>query len=196
MEAILASQSVDLDVLSPSLKYGLDATGSWCLGKREATCWALGSSYSPAGVKMISVPFGSTTEWLVPESVLFSANFENLDGTNAAWPATPDPACLIERMDLRLGGQLIESVDLYGRTNELFTRLTMSPPKKLNMAQMGFGTQVPSAEPDWSAAQNHDAARESTGSAVVRIVESAQVDPFVCVVRPRFGREFLLGASE
>ena len=30
--------------------------------------------------------------------------------------------------------------------------------KKLNMADLGFGTQVPTAEPDWSAAQNHDAA--------------------------------------
>ena len=26
------------------------------------------------------------------------------------------------------------------------------------MAQIGFGTQIPSVEPDWSAAQNHDAA--------------------------------------
>ncbi len=70
MEAILASQAVDTDVLSPSLSYGLDKTGSWCLGRREATVYALGSSYSPSGVKMVSVPFGSTTEWLVPESVV------------------------------------------------------------------------------------------------------------------------------
>ena len=34
----------------------------------------------------------------------------------------------------------------------------MNPTKKLNLAQIGFGTQLPAAEPDWSAAQNHDAA--------------------------------------
>ena len=97
LEAVLASQSVDTDVLSPSLAYGLDKTGSWCLGRREATVFALGSSYSPAGVKMISIPFGSTTEWLVPESVVFNANFQNTDGTNACFPATPDAiVCLRE----------------------------------------------------------------------------------------------------
>ena len=158
MEAILASTAVDTDVLSPSLKYGLDPSGSWCLAKREATVFALGSSYSPDGVKMIQIPFGSTTEWMVPETVIFSAEFENLDTVNAAWPATPDPACLFERMDIRMGGQLVESVTEVGRVNELFTRLTMAPQKKVNLAQMGFGTQVPSTEPDWSSAQNHDAA--------------------------------------
>ena len=30
--------------------------------------------------------------------------------------------------------------------------------KKINMAQIGFGTQIALNEPDWSAAQNHDAA--------------------------------------
>jgi hypothetical protein len=33
----------------------------------------------------------------------------------------------------------------------------MSPEKKVNLAQLGFGTQIPSAEPDWFAAQNHEA---------------------------------------
>ena len=155
MEAILSSQSVDTDVLSPSLKYGLPASGSWCLGKREATVYALGSSYSPSGVKMISIPFGSTTEWLVPESVVFSANFNPVGGT--CFPASPDANCLFERIDIRLGGQLVESVTEANRVNELFTRLTMSPQKKVNLAQMGFGTQVPTTEPDWSSAQNHEA---------------------------------------
>ncbi len=72
MEAILASQAVDTDVLPPNLKYGLDPTGSFVLGRREATAWGLGSSYSPAGVKMIQVPFGSTTEWLVNQRCLAS----------------------------------------------------------------------------------------------------------------------------
>ena len=155
MEAILSSQSVDTDVLSQSLKYGLPASGSWCLGKREATVYALGSSYSPSGVKMIIIPFGSTTEWLVPESVVFSANFNPVGGT--CFPASPDANVLFERIDLRLGGQLIESVTEANRVNELFTRLTMSPQKKVNLAQMGFGTQVPTTEPDWSSAQNHEA---------------------------------------
>ena len=157
MEAILSSQSVDTDVLPPSLSFNLDPTGSFVLGKREATVFALGSSYSPNGVKMIQVPFGSTTEWLIPESILFSAEFENLDA-HPAFPATPDANCLFERIDIRMGGNLIESITESNRCNELFTRLTMSPTKKLNMAQIGFGSQIPTVEPDWSAAQNHEAA--------------------------------------
>ena len=101
---------------------------------------------------MIQIPIGSTTEWLVPESLVFSANFAAPAGGNGGFPATPDANCLIERYDLRLSGQLIESVTEAARCNELFTRLTMSPQKKLNLAQMGFGTQIPAAEPDWSAA--------------------------------------------
>ncbi len=52
---------------------------------------------------------------------------------------------------------MIESISESATVNELFTRLTMSPEKKLNLAQLGFGTQIPSTEPDWSAAQNHEA---------------------------------------
>ena len=164
MEAILSSQSVDTDVLPPNLKYGLDPSGSFVLAKREATVFALGSSYSPNGVKMVSVAIGSSNEWLVPESVYFSADFENLDSTNAAFAATPDANCLFERISIRMGGQLIEDITESARCNELFTRLTMSPQKKLNMAQMGFGTKVPTSAEDWSAANNHEAGTVDAGA--------------------------------
>ncbi len=156
-EAILSATAVDTDVLSPSISYGLNPSGSWYLGKREATVYALGSSYSPSSVKMISVTFGSSTEWLVPESIVFSGIFENLDATNAAWLATPDANCLFERIDLRLGGQLIESVTESARCNELFTRLALCPQKKLNQPQIGFGTAINTTSPEWDAAQMHTA---------------------------------------
>jgi len=154
-EAILSATAVDTDVLSPALSYGLNPSGSWCLTKREATVFALGSSYSPTSVKMISIPFGSSNEWLVPESVVFTAIFENTHGSLEAWPATPDANCLFERIDVRLAGQLIESVSESNRVNELFTRLTMSSDKKRQAAQMGFGTAVTNVAPEWDAAQKH-----------------------------------------
>jgi hypothetical protein len=106
---------------------------------------------------MITIRFGSTTEWLVPESVLLSANFQNLDNVNMAFPATPDANCLFERVDIRLSGNLIESITESKRINEMFTRLTMSPIKKVNLAQIGFGTHTSSAESQWFAAQDHEA---------------------------------------
>ena len=77
MESILNGGSADTDILPPNLKFGLDPSGSFVLAKNARTVFGLGSSYSPAGVKMIQIPFGSTTEWLVPESVVFSALVTN-----------------------------------------------------------------------------------------------------------------------
>ena len=119
MEAILASGSADTDVLPPNLKYGMDPTGSFVLSKNERTVFALGSSYSPAGVKMIQIPFGSTQEWLVPESVVFSALVTNEHASRGLWSASPDVNCLFERIDIRLGGNLIESVTESARCNEV-----------------------------------------------------------------------------
>ncbi len=81
--------------------------------------------------------------------------FENTDDNLDAWPATPDANCLFERIDVRLGGNLIEPVTESARCNELFTRLTMSPQKKLNYAQMRFGTAVSATSPEWDSAQLH-----------------------------------------
>ena len=167
MEAVLSSESVNTDVLPGNLSYGLDPTGSWCTHKRDATVYALGNLYSPSGVQMISIPFGSSSEWLVPESVVFSALFTNKEAKPCI-PADPDPNRLFERMDIRMGGQLVESVTELARCNTLFTRLTMSAAKKLQIAQMGFGTAVPtaSAVPYFDSAQNHKAETVASGDSV------------------------------
>ena len=158
MEAVLSSESVNTDVLPPSLAYGLDPSGSFVTHKREATVYALGNSYAPNGVKMITVPFGSSNEWLVPDSVIFSATLINKE-SKVLQAVTADANCLFERLDVRCGGVLIESITDFSRCNTLFTRLTMSTQKKLNLAQLGFGTQVSSTPPEWDAAQNHVAAQ-------------------------------------
>ncbi len=115
---------------------------------------------------MISIPLGSSSEWLVPESVYFSALYTNKEAKPCV-PADPDPNVLFERMDVRMGGQLVESLTEFSRCNTLFTRLTMSAAKKLQVAQMGFGTAVPatSAVPYFDSAQNHKAEPVAAGAA-------------------------------
>ena len=125
----MSSESVNTDVLPGNLSYGLDPTGSWCTAKREASLYALGNLYSPNGVQMISIPFGSSSEWLIPASIYFSALFTNKEAKPLV-PADPDPSVLFERLDVRMGGQLVESITEYARCNTLFTRLTMSAAKK------------------------------------------------------------------
>ena len=106
---------------------------------------------------MISFNFGSSNEWMVPESVYFSAEIENTSTTHDLWPLTPNAGCLFERMEVRLGGQLIEQVTEYNRVNELFTRITMDPMKKLNQAFYGFRTENPltNATQNYFASGNH-----------------------------------------
>ena len=118
MEAVLSSESVNTDILPSSLSYGLDPSGSFVTAKRDATCYALGNSYAPNGVKMITVPFGSSHEWLVPDSVIFSANLINKE-SKPLQAVTPDANCLFERLDIRISGVLIESIKEYARINTL-----------------------------------------------------------------------------
>lgn len=125
--------------------------------KRDATVYALGNSYAPDGVKMITIPLGSSHEWLIPESLLLSASIMNKEA-KPLLAVRPDANCLFERMDIRCGGVLVESVTDYARCNTLFTRLTMSPTERLNLEQLGFGTQISSTDPQWDAAANHLAA--------------------------------------
>lgn len=68
---------INTDVVHGNQSYGLDPSRSFVTAKREAIVFALGNLYSPAGVRMISVPVGSTSEWLVPENVIFSAECTN-----------------------------------------------------------------------------------------------------------------------
>ena len=117
---------------------------------------------------MLSFTFGSTSEHLVPESIMFSALFKAPGAIGAAnsdcFPATPDANCLFEKIDVLVGGRTIESVTESARVNELLTRLTMSPQKKENLSHYGFATQIPANEPDWSASANHDAGTIAAGT--------------------------------
>jgi hypothetical protein len=54
MEAVLSSEAVNTDVLPNNLQFSLDPTGSFVTGKRDATVYALGNSYAPNGVKIMS----------------------------------------------------------------------------------------------------------------------------------------------
>lgn len=157
MEAVLSSENISTDVLPSGLAYGLDKSGSMVTHRRSASLFALGNIYSPEGVKMIQINIGSPNEWLVPDSVYFSANIHNLEAAKKLYPASPDPGVLFERVDIFLGGQKIESITEYARCNELFTRLTKSPQKKEMDAHLGFGVEVSSTPPEWDSAQNHTA---------------------------------------
>ena len=127
------------------LKYGLDPQGSYVTQRRQSTTFSNVNSASPAGVKTITINVGSSSEWLDPSTVLLSFLITNGDGTNALWPATVGAHCLFDRLQVRLGSTLIEDIQEFGKLTEIMQKLSMSPQKKMEEGQLGFGTTAASA---------------------------------------------------
>ena len=157
MEALLSSGGPELDVLVGPLRFGLDEMGSYVQQRRNATTFSNVNSASPAGVKTITINCGSSSELLDPSTVLLSFLITNTDGTNALWPTTPSVAYVFDRLQIRLGSTLVEDIQDYGKLAHIMTNLSMSPQKKMDMAQLGFGTQAASANGSYLVADQHDA---------------------------------------
>ncbi len=157
MEALLSSGGPQTDVLVGPLKYGLDPQGSYVQSRRSSTCFSNVNSASPSGVKTITINLGSSSEWLDGSTVLLSMLITNGDNNLSLWPATPEASCLFDRLQVRLGSTLVEDIQEYGKLSHIMTKLSMSPQKKLDHAQLGFGTQVPASNPNYYLADQHDA---------------------------------------
>ena len=114
--------------------------------RRQATTFSNVNSASPSGVKTITISVGSSSEWLDPSTVLLIFLITNTDGTNALWPAAPEASVLFDRLQIRLGSTLVEDIQDYGKLAHIMTKLSMSPQKKMDAAQLGFGTQAASVD--------------------------------------------------
>lgn len=157
MEALLSSGGPSTDVLVGPLKYGLDPQGSYVTHRRQSTTFSNVNSASPSGVKTITINVGSASEWLSPETALLSFLITNTDGTNALFPATVGAHCLFDRLQIRLGSTLVEDIQDYGKLCEIMQKMSMSPQKKMDQGQLGFGTQAASATGSYFLADQHDA---------------------------------------
>ena len=198
MEAIISSHAENTDVLPDSIRFKLDETASFVLARRESVAYALGCSYSPDGVKVIQISYGSTTEWLDPSSVVFSALFTNT-GTAPAYPSTPDANCIFSRIEVKLGSTSVEVLEDSHRMNQLFTLLTMSPAKRDNLAMLGFGAQPG----DISIAANHKAVHIPAGATkrifwkvnLSGLLNNPKLDTVICPVWHGTTVDFHAGSS-
>ena len=142
MEALLASGGPELDVLVGQLSYGLDKTGSYISANRASTTFSNVNSASPDGVKLTTLNIGSANEWLDPSSVLLSFLVSETGTENKQlWPASPDPAILFSRLQIFLGSTQVEDIQDYNKLNDIMTKVSMSPSKKLDHFQLGFGVE-------------------------------------------------------
>ena len=159
MEALLSSGGPQTDVLVGPLKYGLDPQGSYIQQRRQATTFSnVNSAEAGGGVRTITINVGSSSEWIDPSTILLSFLITNRSTTLDLFPATPNPAVLFNRLQLRMGSTLIEDIEQYGKLSNIMTKLSMSPGKMMDMNQLGFGTENVATNPNpfWQVNMTHD----------------------------------------
>ena len=165
MEALLSSGSPETDVLVGNLKYGLDPQGSYITQRRQATGFSNVNSASATGVKTITFNIGSASEWLDPASFLVSFNIQNTHGSNDLFPASPDVSCLFSRLQIRMGATLVEDIQEFGKLTIAMEEHSMGPQKKLDYAQLGFGTiDPPTSDVSHFGPDQHEAPTIAAGA--------------------------------
>ena len=58
----------------------------------------------------------SGTSFIDPESIKIAFRVRDTDATNPLAPATPNPACFIQRIQVFANGQRCDDINYYGRT--------------------------------------------------------------------------------
>ena len=162
MEALLSSGGPQTDVLVGPLKYGLGGDiypqGSYIQQRRQATTFSnVNSAEAGGGVRTITINIGSSSEWIDPSTILLSFLITNRDTGLDLFPATPNPAVLFSRLQIRMGSTLIEDIEQYGKLCNIMTKFSMSPGKMMDMNQLGFGTEHPATNPNHFLAGQHEA---------------------------------------
>ena len=74
------------------------------------------SSFSPTTSRVCRIPLTSGTSFIDPESIKIAFRVRNTDGTKLLAPATPNPACFVQRVQVFANGQRCDDINYYGRT--------------------------------------------------------------------------------
>ena len=66
--------------------------------------------------RVCRIPLTSGTSFIDPESIKIAFRVRNTDGANPLAPATPNPACFVQRIQVFANGQRCDDINYYGRT--------------------------------------------------------------------------------
>jgi hypothetical protein len=122
MEAV--AQGVE-DYLIDALSFKLQPGASYITNRRSVSYFPSGANqYSPTGVKVIRITL-TGNDWIDPSTFRLQFTLNNLDATagRILRPLT-GPHGFFRRIRCLVGGQLIEDIDYYNRTHEMFHCLT------------------------------------------------------------------------
>ena len=83
-----------------SLDYKLKTSNtSYVTARHDAQYFpSLLSSFSPTTSRVCRIPLTSGTSFIDPESIKIAFRVRNTDGANPLAPATPNPACFVQRV--------------------------------------------------------------------------------------------------
>ena len=129
------------DTLIPSIRLGMMPTAKYVKSRRSATIHSAIGSASATGVSTIKYTLSSSTEWCDAESIVICFDVNNLDANKPLHPATVGAHGLIERVQVRMGGQLVEDLDHFGACTEAFEHC-IPVEKRLNFGGLGFGQEL------------------------------------------------------
>ena len=111
------------DVLIDSLSFTPRPGASYITARRDTRWFAAGSdSYQPdTGVKVIRINLtGAPQEWLDPSSLRVSMDITNRSNTAVVQPIT-GPWAFFSRVSIRVLGTLVEDLQQYGLTYQVFS---------------------------------------------------------------------------
>ena len=115
MEVVTAGAQ---DELMQSLDYKLKTSNtSYVTARHDVQYFPSSlSSFSPTTSRVCRIPLTSGTSFIDPESIKIAFRVRNTHGTNPLAPATPNPACFVQRVQVFANGQRCDDINYYGRT--------------------------------------------------------------------------------
>jgi hypothetical protein len=137
------------DVLIDGLTYRMGPGASYITNRRSVTFYPQGSNIysSQAGVKLIKMTIAGD-EYLDPSTFRIFFDLTNLGGALTRLRPLSGPHIFFRRMRILCGGQLLEDVDNYNRTHEMFLQF-VSAEYRNNEDIQGFDSRW-----DWSRKPN------------------------------------------
>ena len=137
------------DILIDSLSYKLGNSASYITDRKSVTFWPSGSNIykTSSGTKVIKFQLNSEG-WLDASTVVVNFDLHN-DDADAAKFVRPlqGPHSFFRRLRISSGGSLIEDIDMYNRTHQMFEMLTSSSNRD-NSDTEGFGYRSDTVQPD------------------------------------------------
>ncbi len=143
------------DYLIDGLSFKLSKGASYVQSRKQVTFWPSGSNiYSTTGgTKVLKIHLNGDA-WCDPTSVRIMYDLRNND-TTAGKRLRPvgGPWTFWRRMRIMCGGQVVEDIDYYNRTHEMFNSLTSYQSRQNDLIE-GFGYSYDSIEDvEWPVLQ-------------------------------------------